>query len=322
MSGPLMFFQSRLSLVTGGTGFIGTHLAQALLNAGGRVRLAIHERAPIISDSGVETVHGDLTDPQDCLKAMQGVQLVFHAAGAVSGVGGSSEDAMAAIVKNLNLTAQVLHAAWAAKVERILIFSSSTVYPATDHPIREDELGEQPPHPSYLGYGRMRRYFEHLAEFVASHSAVKVALVRPTAVYGPYDDFDPRRSHVIPALVRRAVEKADPFEVWGSGSEMRDFLHVEDFARGCLLAIEKHTTCDPINIGYGSAISIRQVVETILKAAGHDVSPRFDASKPTTIPIRTVDISKARRILGFEPQIPIEAGLSDLVRWYAAGTAK
>jgi GDP-L-fucose synthase len=252
---------------------------------------------------------------------MQGVQLVFHAAGAVSGVGASPEDAMAGIVKNLKLTAQVLHAAWAAKVERILIFSSSTVYPATDHPIREDELREQQPHPSYLGYGRMRRYFEHLAEFVASRSTVKVALVRPTAVYGPYDDFDPSRSHVIPALVRRAVEKANPFEVWGSGNDMRDFLHVEDFARGCLLAIEKHAVCDPINIGYGSAVSIRQVVETILKAADHDVSPRFDSSKPTTIPIRTVDTSKARRVLGFEPHIPIEAGLSELVRWYAARTA-
>ena len=316
-----MFFQRRLSLVTGGAGFIGTHLAQALLNAGGRVRLAVHQRAPIISDPSVETVHGDLADPQDCLRAMQGVQLVFHAAGAVSGAGGSPEDAMAGIVKNLNLTAQVLHAAWAAKVERILIFSSSTVYPATDHPIREDELYEQPPHPSYLGYGRMRRYFEHLAEFVASRSTVRVALVRPTAVYGPHDDFDPIRSHVVPALVRRAVEKADPFEVWGSGDEMRDFLHVEDFVRGCLLAIEKHAVCDPINIGYGSAVSIRQVVDTILKAAGHDVPPRFDSSKPTTIPVRTVDTSKARRVLGFEPQIPIEAGLSDLVRWYAARTA-
>ena len=316
-----MFFQPRLSLVTGGAGFIGTHLAQALLKQGGRVRLALHERAPLITDSSVETVHGDLADPLACLRAMQGVQLVFHAAGAVSGAGGSPEDAMAGIVKNLNLTAQVLHAAWAAKVERILIFSSSTVYPETDHPIREDELSEQPPHPSYLGYGRMRRYFEHLAEFVASRSSVKVALVRPTAVYGPYDDFDPRRSHVIPALVRRAVEKVDPFEVWGSGNEMRDFLHVEDFARGCLLAIEKHAACDPINIGYGSAVSIRQVVETILKAAGHDVAPRFDPSKPTTIPIRTVDTSKARRLLGFEPQIPIETGLSDLVRWYAARTA-
>ena len=316
-----MFFEGRLSLVTGGSGFIGTHLAEALLRNGGRVRLVLHKRAPIISDPRIETVHGDLSDPADCLKAMQGVQLVFHAAGVVSGAGGSADDAMAGIVTNLNLTSEVLRAAWSASVERILIFSSSTVYPATDHPIREDELREQQPHPSYLGYGRMRRYFEHLAEFVASRSTVKVALVRPTAVYGPHDDFDPSRSHVIPALVRRAVEKANPFEVWGSGNDMRDFLHVEDFARGCLLAIEKHAVCDPINIGYGSAVSIRQVVETILKAADHDVSPRFDSSKPTTIPIRTVDTSKARRVLGFEPHIPIEAGLSELVRWYAARTA-
>src|SRR5882672_7356993 len=119
-----MFFQPRLSLVTGGAGFIGTHLAQAILKEDGRVRLALHTRAPVISDPSVETVSGDLTDPADCLRAMQGVQLVFHAAGAVSGAGGSPEDAMAGIVKNLNLTAQVLHAAWAAKVERILIFSS------------------------------------------------------------------------------------------------------------------------------------------------------------------------------------------------------
>jgi GDP-L-fucose synthase len=313
-----MFFQPRLALVTGGAGFIGTHLAKALLNEGGRVRLALHKRAPLISDPRIESVCGDLTDREDCLRAMQGVQLVFHAAGAVSGVGASADDAMAGIAKNLALTAQVLHAAWTAGVERILIFSSSTVYPETDHPIREDELSDQPPHPSYLGYGRMRRYFEHLAEFVASRSTVKVALVRPTAVYGPHDDFDPGSSHVIPALVRKAVEKLNPFEVWGSGNEMRDFLHVDDFARSCLLAIEKHAACDPLNIGYGSAISIRQVVETILKAAGHDVPVRFDTSRPTTVPVRLVDTSKARRLLGFEPKIPIEAGLSDLVRWYAA----
>jgi GDP-L-fucose synthase len=313
-----MFFQPRLALVTGGAGFIGTHLAKALLNEGGRVRLALHKRAPLISDPRIESVCGDLTDREDCLRAMQGVQLVFHAAGAVSGVGASADDAMAGIAKNLALTAQVLHAAWTAGVERILIFSSSTVYPETDHPIREDELSDQPPHPSYLGYGRMRRYFEHLAEFVASRSTVKIALLRPTAVYGPHDDFNPGSSHVIPALVRKAVEKLNPFEVWGSGNEMRDFLHVDDFARSCLLAIEKHAACDPLNIGYGSAISIRQVVETILKAAGHDVPVRFDTSRPTTVPVRLVDTSKARRLLGFEPKIPIEAGLSDLVRWYAA----
>jgi|EndMetStandDraft_2_1072991.scaffolds.fasta_scaffold07606_4 GDP-L-fucose synthase len=313
-----MFFASRLSLVTGGAGFIGTHLANALLDQGGRVRLALHHRAPIVSDPRLETVHADLTRQEDCLKAMQGVDLVFHAAGAVSGVGAGADQAMAGITTNLSLTAQVLQAAWAAGVERILIFSSSTVYPAREHPVREDEA-EGAPHPSYLGYGRMRRYFEHLAEFVASRSSVKVALVRPTAVYGPHDNFDPATSHVVAALVRRAVAKLDPFEVWGTGDEVRDFLHVEDFARGCLLAMEKHAACDPINIGYGSPVTIRRIVDIILEAAGHTKADvRFDASKPTAIPVRLVDTSKAKRLLGFEPRISIESGLRDLVRWYAA----
>jgi GDP-L-fucose synthase len=313
-----MFFASRLSLVTGGAGFIGTHLAKALLEQGGRVRLALHRRAPIVRDPRIETVHADLTRQEDCLEAMQGVDLVFHAAGASSGVGAGADQAMAGITTNLNLTAQVLQAAWRTGVERILIFSSSTVYPARDHPVREDEA-EGAPHSSYLGYGRMRRYFEHLAEFVASRSAVKVALVRPTAVYGPHDNFDPATSHVVAALVRRAVAKLDPFEVWGTGDEIRDFLHVEDLARGCLLTMEKHAACDPINIGYGTPVTIRRVVEIILEAAGHSSADvRFDASKPTAIPVRLVDTSKARRLLGFEPRISIESGLRDLVRWYAA----
>jgi GDP-L-fucose synthase len=313
-----MFFASRLSLVTGGAGFIGTHLANALLEQGGRVRLALHQRASIVRDPRIEIVRADLTRQEDCLKAMRGVDLVFHAAGASSGVGAGADQAMAGITTNLNLTAQVLQAAWTAGVERILIFSSSTVYPARDHPVREDEA-EGDPHPSYLGYGRMRRYFEHLAEFVASRSGVKVALVRPTAVYGPHDNFDPVTSHVVAALVRRAVAKLDPFEVWGTGDEVRDFLHVEDFARGCLLTMEKHAACDPINIGYGTPVTIRRVVEIILAAAGHgNADVRFDASKPTTIPVRLVDTSKARRLLGFEPRISIESGLTDLVRWYGA----
>ena len=313
-----MFFTRRPSLVTGGSGFIGTHLAKALLDQGGRVRLAVHHRAPIVSDPRAEIVRADLTRPEECLRVMQGVQLVLHAAGAVSGVGVTPERAMAGIATNLTLTAQVLHAAWTAGIERVLIFSSSTVYPASDQLFREDELGDQPPHASYLGYGRMRRYFEHLAEFVATRSPVKIALVRPTAVYGPHDDFNPGTSHVIPALVRKAVEKLEPFDVWGTGDEERDFLHVDDFARGCLLALEKHAVCDPINIGSGTGVTIRHVVKTILDAAGHSAATvRFDSSRGAGIPIRRVDTSKATRLLAFEPRISIDDGLRDLVRWYA-----
>ena len=132
----------------------------------------------------------------------------------------------------------------------------------------------------------MRRYLELMGEFAASKSDLEIALCRPTAVYGRYDDFDPITSHVIPVLIRRAVTREDPFVVWGTGGETRDFLHVSDLVRGCLLLLEKHAVCDAINIGYGETISIKQIVEIILKVAGYDnADVQFDDSKPTTIPV-------------------------------------
>jgi GDP-L-fucose synthase len=163
----------------------------------------------------------------------------------------------------------------------------------------------------------MRRYLERLSEFVASRSKMGIALVRPTAVYGRWDNFDPKTSHVIPALIRRAVAHEDPFEVWGTGDEVRDFLHVTDLVRGSLLLLASHAVCDAVNIGYGRTVRIREVVDAILRAAGH-VQARvvFDASKPTAIPVRTVDTSKAKRLLGFEPSVALDAGLADTVQWY------
>jgi len=146
---------------------------------------------------------------------------------------------------------------------------------------------------------------------------MKIALLRPTAVYGPRDNFDPMGGHVIPALICRASEKENPFVVWGTGEEVRDFLYVGDLARACLLLLEKRADCDPVNIGYGEPITIRQTVQIILAATGHaDATLQFDATKPSAIPVRMVDISKARRILGFEPQTTLEQGITKTVDWY------
>jgi GDP-L-fucose synthase len=211
----------------------------------------------------------------------------------------------------------MLQGAWMENVERFLVFGSSTGYPAADHPVKEDEMWSGPTYPAYFGYGWMRRYLERISEFVASKSSMKVALVRPSAVYGRWDNFDPRTSHVIPALIRRAVEKENPYVVWGTGDEVRDFLHITDLARGCVLMLEKHSACDPVNIGYGQAVTIKQVIEIILRTAGHDRAElKFDATKPGTIPFRMVDTSKAKRLFGFEPKVSLEAGLTDTVRWY------
>lgn len=301
---------------------MGIHIVEELLKAGARVRIPVHKRPLVFQDDdirteNVETVDADLTRPEDCLRAAQGVDYVFHAAGAVAAAGVTATNPMSAITANLVLTSQMLQAAWDAKVERFLVFSSSTAYPAADHPIREEEMWNGPPHLSYFGYGWMRRYLERLSEFVASKSSMKIALVRPTAVYGRFDNFDPKASHVIPALIRRAVEKEDPFVVWGTGNEVRDFLHIKDLAAGCLLMLEKHAACDPVNIGYGKTVTIKDCVDIILKAAGHrKAKVVFDPSKPTTIPFRMVDTAKAKKILGFEPHVSLEEGLKDTVQWY------
>ena len=311
------FFAGRSCLVAGGTGFIGSHCAEALLAAGAQVRITVHRRPSPVKDPRLELCPVDLFQRDACLRAMEGVDTVIHAAGGVGAAGVGPQDILAGLSDLLAITANLLWAAWTAGVKRIVIFSSSTGYPAFDHPVREEDFWNGPVHPAYHGYGWMRRYLERQAEFVAQRSSLLPVIIRPGAVYGPRDRFDPASSHVVPALIRRAVAKENPFVVWGTGDEVRDFLHVSDFARGCLLALEKAGPCDPVNIAYGEAVSVRTLVSQVLAASGHqEAECRFDPTKPVAIPVRRIDITKASQTLGFMPAIPLAAGLADTVRWF------
>ena len=319
----MVTYKDKRVLVTGGSGFVGINLVLELLKHEAHIRVPVHNRPFIIKDPRIKTVRGDLASAEDCQSIMEGIDFVFHAAGAVGAAGVGPARQLEGIALNLSLTARVLQAAWNAGVEKVLLLSSSTVYPAFEHPIKEEEMWDGPPHATYMGYGWMKRYLEKQAEFVASRSQLKIAIVRPTAVYGRWDNFDAEAGHVIPALIMRAVNKENPFVVWGTGDEIRDFLHISDLARGCLLALEKYAVCDPINIGYGETVSVRQVANSILRNADHaDAEVIFDSSRPTTIPFRAVDTSKARRILGFKPSISIEEGLADTVAWYKNSLCK
>jgi GDP-L-fucose synthase len=311
------FYADRLVLVAGGTGFIGSHIVDKLLERGAKVRIPIHMRKLDNNDPNIEILTADLTTQEDCLRAVEGVDYVFHAAGAVGSAAVKGNKVMQTMTINLILTAQILQAACASDVKRFLLFSSTTGYPAVDYPVKEDEMWNGPVFPGYFGYGWMKRYIEKLGEFVYGQSAMKVAIIRPTAIYGSRDNFDPASCHVIPALIRRAIEKGNPYVVWGSGEVIRDFLHVKDLARACLLMVEKHADCDPINIGSGQAITIKEVVKQILRAVGYEnVRVVYDTSKPTALPIRIVDTKKARSVIGFEPEIMLEEGIRETVEWY------
>ena len=170
----------------------------------------------------------------------------------------------------------------------------------------------------------MKRYCEEVCMYCHDITSTKFALVRTTALYGPFDIFDPEKCHAIPALVVKAHQKNDPFEIWGDGSQVRDFVFIRDMIDGLLLTIEKHAEADPINIASGTASTINDVVRHIVNQyPGYSPKIVHDTSKPIMIPVRLVDVSKAKSVLGWSGQTTLEEGIAETVKWfenYSEGT--
>ncbi len=269
------------------------------------------------ADPSIETLQADLTRPEECRRAVADAHYVFHAAGAVSGAGVTSgASPMSGLTTNLTLTANIVEACWDRGVERLLVFGSSTGYPVTDHPVREEEMWSGPTHPSYFGYGWMRRYLERMCEFAAQRSKLGIALCRPTAVYGPGDDFRPLTSHVLPARIREAAEKKNPYVVWGTGEEVRDFLHVTDLIRGCFSYWKKRPTAIRSTSATAPPSRSRDDRDHPEGGGPHRLRGRLRRDETGDDPKRLVDTSKAVRLLGFRPEVPFEEGIRKTVDWY------
>lgn len=310
------FFKNKKVVVTGSTGLLGRHLIESLLPMGATIRAVVHERPFSNHPTDLEFLNADLTEQDDCDKAMAGMDIACLCASVTVGAAQAIKNPMLAVTSNLVMAARSLQAACLAGIERVLLVSSTTVYPAYPRPVREEEAFLEEPHSAYQGVGNMKRYIESLAKFYCEKYGMKISVVRPVPFYGCYDNFDFETCHVIPALIRKAVEQQDPFEVWSNGKEVRDFLHVRDVARGCLLALEHYPQWDGVNLGSGSSVSIQQLAETIIKLAGCLSKIVFDPTKPTTIPIRVVDTHKALEKIGFKAEVGLEQGLADTINWF------
>ena len=314
------FYDGKTVLVAGATGLIGANLIEALLETGAQVRATLHEDPAAIKDDRIEYVTVDLKTPEGCTTALQNADYAFLCAADTSGAAVMVNNPMAQITGNVLINTFFFEAAVLEKLERLLFISSSAVYPDADYPVKEHEGFDGDPFETYFGVAWMKRYAEKLITFYHRRYGLKSAIVRPSNVYGPYDKFDPERSHVLPALIRRADSGENPLEVWGAGDEVRDFIYVTDFVRGLLLALEKCADAEPVNIASGRLTTIGECAEIILQQGGlTETQLQFDPSKPTTIPYRAVYTEDGNRRLGFEPEVSLEEGLRKTIEWYRAG---
>ncbi|MEW6272303.1 MAG: NAD-dependent epimerase/dehydratase family protein [Thermodesulfobacteriota bacterium] len=310
--------KGRTVLVAGGSGLVGSALARRLHALGAQVRTSHHERPPAVLPELSRRF--DFTRLQDCLDATRGAQDVFVCAAQTFGAQVMRDEPTRLVLPNLCIHANLLEASRLCGVERVAMISSSTVYQEAFHPIREDELDlNRPPFVLYQGVGWMKRYLEQVARFYRDRFGMRIALLRPSNLYGPHDKFEDDRSHVLPALIKRALRREDPFVVWGTGDAVRDFLWVEDFVDDLLAAIERYCTGEPLNVAAGRATTIREAVRTILDVCGHRPEVRFDASKPDAIPYRMLDTTRADAVLGPRRRTSLADGIAATVRWYRDG---
>jgi len=297
--------------VTGGAGFLGTHLIEAL-----RKRGAENIFIPTIEDY-------DLVQREDIKRVLADADpdVIIHLAAHVGGIGANREHPAEFFYDNLMMGVQLMHEAYLAGVEKFVAIGTVCAYPKfTPVPFKEDDLWIGYPEETNAPYGLAKKMLLVQSQAYRDQYGFNSIFLLPVNLYGPGDNFDPRSSHVIPALIRKCLEAKEKGEdhivVWGDGSPTREFIYVTDAARGIALATERFNKSIPVNLGSGFEISIKDLVEKIARMTGFEGDLVWDTSKPNGQPRRALDTSRAKLEFGFEAQTDFDEGLQDTINWY------
>lgn len=297
--------------VTGGAGFLGTHLIREL-----RSRGAQNIFIPKIEDY-------DLVDA-DAIKQMlsdSDPDIIIHLAAHVGGIGANQEKPAEFFYDNLMMGVQLIHQAYERGVEKFVAIGTVCAYPKfTPVPFSEDDLWIGYPEETNAPYGLAKKMLLVQSRAYRDQYGYNSIFLLPVNLYGPGDNFNPRSSHVIPALIRKCVEAKEAGEdrivVWGDGSPTREFIYVTDAARGITLATEKYNESLPVNLGSGFEISIKDLAVKIARMTGFEGDFIWDTSKPNGQPRRALDTSRAKEKFGFEARVDFDEGLKKTIEWY------
>jgi GDP-L-fucose synthase len=299
--------------VTGGAGFLGTHLIQDL-----RARGANEIFVPTIEEY-------DLVDPTAIARLLvdSNPDVIIHLAAHVGGIGANREHPAEFFYDNLMMGVQLMHQAYLRGVEKFVAIGTVCAYPKfTPVPFNEDDLWDGYPEETNAPYGLAKKMLLVQSQAYRDQYGFNSIFLLPVNLYGPGDNFNPRSSHVIPALIRKCMEaqdqNADNIVVWGDGSPTREFIYVTDAARGIALATECYNESLPVNLGSGFEISIKDLAEKIARMTGFEGDLVWDTSKPNGQPRRALNTSRAKEKFGFVAQTDFDEGLQQTIDWYRA----
>ncbi|HLD24575.1 MAG TPA: GDP-L-fucose synthase [Patescibacteria group bacterium] len=302
-------------LVTGAAGFLGTHLLRLLRKQGVRKILA-----PLSKEY-------DLRKQESCKAVVRGVDIVIHLASKVGGIGYNRSHPAEMFYDNIIMSTQLLHEAYRAGVEKFVGIGTICAYPKfTPVPFLETELWNGYPEETNAPYGLAKKMLLVQSQTYRQQYGFNAIYLLPVNLYGPGDNFDPKSSHVIPALIRKFSDAkehhAKEVVIWGSGKATREFLYVEDAARAIILATERYNKPDPVNVGAGFEISIADLAGRIAKRIGFGGKVVWDTSKPDGQPRRCLDTTRAKSEFQFVATTPFDMGLKREIDWYKKSLAK
>ncbi|MFC1679701.1 NAD-dependent epimerase/dehydratase family protein [Elusimicrobiota bacterium] len=311
-------YKDKRILVTGGTGMIGRYLVDLLIERGARVRVASLDDASRAHPEA-EFRRANLVRFDECLAVCEDMDYVFHVAGIKGSPLMTKKKPASFFVPTISFNTNMMEAARQRGAKRYLFTSTIGVY-SPSAVFHEDDVWKTFPSENDRFAGWAKRMGELQVEaYKIEFDWKEISIVRPANVYGRYDNFDPNNAMVIPSLIKRALDGEDPLTVWGDGSPVRDFIHGKDVAEGMLLAMEQPGKT-PINLGSGVGVSIKELVEVIVKQLDPKPKLVWDTSKPAGDKKRLMDISRARS-MGFEPKVSIEEGIRDTIQWYRENKA-
>lgn len=298
--------------VTGGAGFLGTHLIR---------RLKEHGAREIFVPQYPEY---DLVREADIIRMIDTAKpdIIIHLAAKVGGIGANREKPGEFFYDNLMMGVQLIHQSWMKGVEKFVAIGTICAYPKyTPIPFKEEDLWNGYPEETNAPYGLAKKMLLVQSQAYREQYGYNSIFLLPVNLYGPGDNFNPASSHVIPALIRKYLEAkeqgASEIIAWGDGSPTREFIYVEDAAEGIALATERYNSSEPVNIGSSFEISIKDLTETIARLTGFNGTIRWDTSKPNGQPRRKLDTTRAREAFGFEAKTDFEDGLKRTIDWYA-----